>query len=98
MRTANIEVPPTLSILSPRELEHLVVCAVQGRGGRAALTTVLGGRFETKRCLNNVVSQISLDELNEFIHGVSIAGCEIDYNKTYLIITEAGRNTVTIRQ
>lgn len=98
MKAVNIVIPPTLTVLAPDEIKAIAFNAIQGRVGKDVLAVVLAGRLDTKRKINNVIAGLATSDLTEFYLALQQAGVEIDYSRTYFLITESYRNLLTVKQ
>jgi len=100
MKVVNVKVPPSLQSLSADELKQLAVRTIIGRGGKEALIEVLGtsGRLDTKRKLNHAASAVAPMDLATFALDLKMVGTDIDFNKTYFLLTEPLRGLLTLKQ
>ncbi|ANZ48554.1 hypothetical protein BIZ78_gp021 [Erwinia phage vB_EamM_Caitlin] len=98
MKAVNIVIPPTLTVLAPDEIKGIAFNAIQGRVGKDVLAVVLASRLDTKRKINNVIAGLSTSDLTEFYLALQQASVEIDYSRTYFLITESYRNVLTVKQ
>ncbi|QVW55225.1 hypothetical protein pEaSNUABM29_00185 [Erwinia phage pEa_SNUABM_29] len=98
MKVVNIAIPPTLRTLTPEELKALAIYAIQGRAGKEVLAEILAGRFDTKRKINNVVAGIHSQDIAQFYCDLKEASVTIDYSRTYFLLTEPYRFSMSIKQ
>lgn len=98
MKVVNVTVPPSLRALSADELKQLAVHTILGRMGKEVLVEVLGARYDTKRKVNNAASAIAPMELATFALDMRHVAVDIDFNKTYFLLTEPLRGILTIKQ
>ncbi|QVW28773.1 hypothetical protein pEaSNUABM8_00276 [Erwinia phage pEa_SNUABM_8] len=98
MKAVNIVIPPTLTILAPDEIKAIAFNAIQGRVGKDVLAVVLSSRLDTKRKINNAIAGLSTHDLTEFYLALQQAGVEIDYTRTYFLLTESYRSILTVKQ
>jgi len=98
MKVVNITIPPSLTALTPDELKALALEAIHGRAGKDVLATILAERLDTKRKINNVIAALSQQDLTELYLALRQAGVEIDYTKTFFLLTESYRNILAVKQ
>lgn len=98
MKAVNIVIPPSLNALSPGELKAVAFNAIRGHVGKDVLAEILSARLDTKRKINNVIAGMVQSELTEFYLALRSAGVEIDFSRTYFLLTEPYRNNLTLKQ
>lgn len=98
MRVVNIEIPPTLRVLTTSEIEQLAICTINGHAGREAIGKILSERFETKRKVNSVLSQLSWQDIVSFNCDVQKAAVDVDFKSTYFLLIEPHRTLMAIKQ
>lgn len=98
MRVVNIEIPPTLRTLTTSEIEQLTICTINGNTGREAIGKILSHRFETKRKVNSVLSQLDWQDIVNFNCGIQKAACDVDFNSAYFLLIEPHRTLMAIKQ
>lgn len=98
MKAVNIVIPPTLKVLTPDEIKAIAFNAIQGRVGKDVLAVVLASRLDTKRKINNMIASLAQQDLTEFYLSLQEASVDIDYSRTYFLLTESYRNILTVKQ
>lgn len=98
MKTYDIPIPQSLDVMTPEELQRVLVTSAQRILNKSDVVDTLQGRYPTKRSTNAVANNVDPHDLAKLHESMKKAAEVIDLDDVYHIVSDPHRAHCTIKQ